>query len=104
MEVNRSLYLAALFWALPAAAQMKVYADAVYLHGTVVTMNPKSPTAEAVAVQGGKILAVGGNAEISALASPQTQVVELQGKTMIPGFYAAHDHFVEAGTAALYSV
>jgi predicted amidohydrolase YtcJ len=107
MKVNCAFTLALLYCALPgppAAAQMKVYADTVYLHGTVVTMNPQSPAAEAVAVKSGRILAVGRDREVSAMASPQTTVVDLAGKTMLPGFYAAHDHFVEAGTVALYSV
>jgi hypothetical protein len=88
----------------PGVSQVQVFADTVYLHGSVVTMDTRARTAQAVAVKGDRILAVGTDAEIGRLASPQTVVVDLHGKAMLPGFYAAHDHLPEAGVAALYHV
>jgi len=87
-----------------APAQILVYADTVYLHGAVITLDAGARTAQAVAVRDGKILAVGTDAEIQRLASSQTTVVNLRGKTMLPGFYAAHDHFPGAGMNALFYV
>jgi predicted amidohydrolase YtcJ len=78
--------------------------DTVYLNATVITMTAKDATAEAVAVKDGKILAVGSNEKIRALAGSSTKSVDLAGKTLLPGFYAAHDHFPGEGRVALYQV
>jgi predicted amidohydrolase YtcJ len=61
-------------------------------------------TAQAVAIQGDKIIAVGTNAEIRALAGAATKTIDLGGKTLLPGFYAAHDHFPSWGRVSLYQV
>lgn len=79
-------------------------ADIVYLNGTVITMNATDCIAEAVAVEGGKIKAVGTNEEIQALIDDNTQVVDLEGKTMLPGFIDPHSHFCMAGDLAMYTV
>lgn len=78
--------------------------DTVYLNGTVVTVDAGGTVAEGVAVRGDEIVAVGSSFEIEALAGPGTLVVDLAGRTMIPGFYAPHDHFPGAGTRATRSV
>ena len=78
-------------------------ADTVYLNGIVVTMNGDQ-TAEAVAVRGEEIVAVGTSDEVQALAGADTRVVDLDGRTMLPGFYAAHDHFPGSGRVAVSSV
>jgi predicted amidohydrolase YtcJ len=77
--------------------------DTLYLNGTVITMTARDATAEAVAVKDGRILAVGPNNKIKALAGPSTKSIDLAGKTLLPGFYAAHDHFPGAGRVALFS-
>ncbi|WP_006746258.1 amidohydrolase [Thioalkalivibrio paradoxus] len=68
----------------------------IFRGGTVVTVEEGQPLAEAVAVGGGRILAVGSEAEIMALASPGTEIVELDGATVLPGFIDAHGHFMNA--------
>ena len=78
-------------------------ADTVYVNGIVVTMNGDQ-TAEAVAVRGEEIVAVGTSDKVQALAGADTRVVDLDGKTMLPGFYAAHDHFPGSGRVAVSSV
>ena len=78
-------------------------ADTVYLSGTVLTMDAENSVREAVAVAEGRILAVGSNAEIRALATDATRVVDLSGKTLLPGFIDAHGHFPESGNMTLYS-
>jgi predicted amidohydrolase YtcJ len=79
-------------------------ADTIYQHGIVLTMDAQALTAEAVAVADEKVLRVGSDAEVSALAGPKTVKVDLQGRTMLPGFYAAHDHFLSAASAAMYQL
>lgn len=78
--------------------------DRILVNGAVVTMAREGDTAEAIAIRDGKIAAVGTTNEVRALAGPNTSVVDLGGKTVLPGFYAAHDHFPSAGRVALYEV
>lgn len=59
-------------------------ADRIFEGGTLLTMNDQQPTAEAIAVQAGRILAVGTRDDILALRGPDTEVVSLRGGTMIP--------------------
>jgi hypothetical protein len=63
----------------------------------VWTENPKQPEAEAIAVSGHHILAVGTTDEIRKLAGPQTQVLDLEGRRVVPGFNDAHVHFFWGG-------
>lgn len=82
------------------AAAMAVAAaepDLIFVNARIRTMDTKKPTAEAVAVSGGLISAVGTNAEIRRLASDRTQVVDAGGKLLIPGFNDAHVHFAGVG-------
>ena len=78
--------------------------DTVYLNATVVTMDAAATEARAVAVHDGKIVAVGDNATIEAMAGPETKRVDLEGAVLLPGFYAAHDHFPGSGRVALFNV
>lgn len=80
----------------PVRAQTPVSADGpasvVFRGGRVYTVDPDQPWAEAVAVRDGEIVAVGGNAEIDALVGPDTTVVELDERMVLPGFVEAHTH------------
>ncbi|WP_322867949.1 amidohydrolase [Aquicoccus sp. G2-2] len=67
-------------------------ADLVILNGRVLTMDADHPHAEAVAVTGGHILAVGSNADIHDLAGPGTRRIDAQGATVMPGMVEAHLH------------
>ena len=69
-------------------------ADVIFTGGVVHTVDASNSLAEAVAVSDGRILAVGSNAEVSALAGPATRRVELNGRSLLPGFIDAHQHFV----------
>lgn len=66
--------------------------DAIFINGTIETMNPALPKARAVAVTGGKITAVGPTALIETLAGPGTAMFDLGGATMLPGFIDSHSH------------
>ena len=67
-------------------------ADLILTHARVLTMDPDHPRAEAVAVGGGRILAVGDAAQIAALAGPQTLVIDAGGRSLLPGFFECHVH------------
>ena len=76
-------------------------ADTIYIGGDIVTVNDAQPAAEALAVQDGKIVAVGARADVEkAHKGAATQVVDLGGKTLMPGFIDAHGHYVSALTVA----
>ncbi|WP_309604704.1 amidohydrolase [Phenylobacterium sp.] len=85
---------AAIAWALSplGACAAGAEPDVIYLHGHVLTADAAHPRAEAVAVGGGRILAVGRDSAIASLRGPHTQVVDLTGKTMTPGFVDGHSH------------
>jgi predicted amidohydrolase YtcJ len=67
-------------------------ADAIYINGTVITVDPSKPHAEAFAVTNGRFSAVGSTAEIRRLATPATRIVDLKGMTVTPGFNDVHLH------------
>src|SRR5437763_1822484 len=103
-NICRLLVLTVLNWPAIALAQATPPADKVFLNATVITMAREGDIAEAVAVREGKIVAVGSNSDIRALGGPATQTIDLAGKILLPGFYAAHDHFPSSGRVALYDV
>jgi predicted amidohydrolase YtcJ len=84
----------------PQLAQSNPFADAIYINATVITVNDNQPTAEAVAVKDGKILAVGDRRTVEALKGNTTQIFDLQGKTLVPGFIDPHGHIFQQGVAA----
>ncbi len=71
--------------------------DAVYYNGKVVTVDADFSVAEAFAVQDGKFVAVGTNEAVKALAGTNTKLVDLGGKTVMPGLYDSHLHFMRYG-------
>lgn len=71
--------------------------DMIITGARVLTMDEGRPRAEAVAVAGGRIVAVGTDAEVMALAGPETQVVQAGGRTLLPGFVESHLHLVLGG-------
>ena len=78
-------------------AQTRPAADLVITHAKVWTVDKSHPTAEAVAVLGHRIVAVGSDAEIAGWRGPSTRVIDAGGKLLLPGFNDAHLHFVEGG-------
>jgi predicted amidohydrolase YtcJ len=80
----------------PAWAAADRPADVLFVGGHVLTMDDRAPVAEAVAVTGDRILAVGSAEAVRAHAGPRTQVVDLLGRTLLPGFIDPHVHTVSA--------
>jgi predicted amidohydrolase YtcJ len=76
-------------------------AETIYLGGPILTINDDAPRAEAVAVKDGKIVAVGSLSEIMALQDEKTEIFDLGGRAMLPGFVDSHGHAVMGGLQAL---
>jgi hypothetical protein len=76
-------------------------ADLVLTNAVVHTVDAKRPRAEAVAVRSNRIVAVGSTAEVQALVGPKTRVLDLRGRTVVPGFDDSHAHLLGIGFARL---
>jgi predicted amidohydrolase YtcJ len=76
---------------------MTDFADAVFVEGRITTLDRSQPQAQALAVKGGEILAVGSTADVLRRAGPKTQRIELQGRRVIPGLNDSHTHLIRAG-------
>src|SRR5580700_8282466 len=90
MKLQHIFWIAALTH-LPAAAQP---ARTVLYNGDVFTAVPNAPHAQAIALEGDRVLAVGPNSAIRALATPGSRSIDLGGRTVIPGFNDAHVHVI----------
>jgi len=78
-------------------AQSKPAADLIITNAKIWTVDKAHPTAQAVAVLGDRIIAVGSNAEVDVLRGHDTKVIDAGGKLVLPGFNDAHVHFVSGG-------
>ena len=82
---------------LQTTASESLSATLIIINARVHTMDPAKPTAEAIAVHGNRIVAVGSATEIRKLAGPGTEVRDAGGKLVLPGFNDAHVHFLSGG-------
>jgi len=80
-----------------AAERPGASADLVLHNGNLATMSDRLPWAEAMAVRGGRILAVGSNEEVARRRSAGTKVIDLEGKYVSPGIIDAHSHVIAFG-------
>ena len=80
----------------------------IFFNGQVITMEPNLPLTEAIAVFGKEILAVGTSDQVLALGGPETRVIDLGGRALLPGFVDAHTHLLSeaynSGTPTLEEV
>ncbi|AKS42540.1 amidohydrolase [Wenzhouxiangella marina] len=76
-------------------------ADHILTGGTVITVDPDLPEGEAIAIKDGRILAVGSAEDITAYLGETTEVIELDGRTVLPGFIEGHGHFLGLGDALM---
>jgi predicted amidohydrolase YtcJ len=96
--VNRALVMVAVLGIMVAGFAGRAAAAApevIFFNGKIVTLDAAGSKVAAVAVQNGKFLKVGGNDEIKKLAGPTTRLIDLDGKTVVPGLIDAHCHPME---------
>jgi predicted amidohydrolase YtcJ len=72
-------------------------ADTLLLNGKILTVDDQFSTREALAIREGRIVALGASAEIRKFAGPKSRVIDLQGRTVIPGLIDSHIHAIRAG-------
>lgn len=98
MKLTRKALAITFCWISVAMfAQSKPAADLVIIHAKVWTVDRTRPAAQAVAVLGDRIVAVGSDADIEAWRGPDTRLIDAGGKLLLPGFNDAHVHFVSGG-------
>lgn len=77
-------------------------ADTIYVGGDIVTVNDAQPTAESIALKDGRIVAVGSRIDVEkARKGTATRIVDLAGRTLVPGFIDGHSHFLGFGSQAV---
>ena len=89
----------ACIFSLTAAAQSPPAADLIITNAKVWTVDKSNPTAQAVAVLGDHIVAVGSNSDVNNWRGASTRVIDAEGKLLLPGFNDSHVHFVNGGLA-----
>src|SRR6266850_8578653 len=72
-------------------------ADTVITNARVATLNPRQPSAEAIAIKGERIVAVGTAADIEPYRGANTRLIDAGRRTMVPGLNDAHTHFIRGG-------
>jgi predicted amidohydrolase YtcJ len=99
MSVNRGSFLAmagglVAASAVRSAAAAGEPADTILINGSFRTMSAHQATAEAVAITGGRFTAIGSKTHVMAYKGPKTQIVDVKGATVLPGFVEPHMHFI----------
>ena len=97
LTTNRTAVLSSALL-LVAAAAYSQGTDTILVNGKIVTADPRFSVREALAVHDGKIAAVGTSAEIRKVAGPKAQVIDLGGRTVIPGLIDSHLHAIRAAS------
>jgi predicted amidohydrolase YtcJ len=94
-----SVLLAVLLCSFSLAQEPAAPADTIVMHGRIYTVDEKHPWAEAVAIRGEKILAVGTDREILRYRGAPTKVIDAQGHLVLPAFTDSHVHFMDGSTS-----
>jgi hypothetical protein len=97
MKHKVTIYFLALATGLYASAQSKPAATVIITNAAIYTVDKEHLKAEAVAVIGDRIVAVGSSAEINLWRGPETKMIDARGKLLLPGFNDAHAHFISGG-------
>ncbi len=91
-----------LMTSLAFATVLDLSPDIILVNGKVVTVDKDLSIVEAVAIKGEKFVGVGTTQEIQNLAGPKTEVIDLEGKTVVPGFFDGHAHMDREGLKFIY--
>ena len=94
----KAVFVLVCAFVLLAGVQAQAVGVQIFINGNILTMNDEQPTAEAVAVKDGKILAVGSRTDVEKAAGSGAEVVDLGGKTLMPGSIDSHSHLGLVGT------
>ena len=97
MKSKFTVWVLIMIAALSANAESKPSATLIVTNAVVYTVDKQHPKAEAVAVIGDRIVAVGSRGDIDSWRGPQTKVIDAGGKLLLPGFNDAHLHFIQGG-------
>ena len=97
MKYKLTIYFLSLVIGVYASAQPKPSATLIVTNSTVYTVDKQQPKAEAVAMIGDRIVAVGSRTDIDLWRGPKTKVIDAGGKLLLPGFNDAHLHFIQGG-------
>ena len=97
MTLKLAVYSLIVVTAVVTNAQAKPAATLIVTNAAIYTVDKQRPKAEAVAVIGDRIVAVGSKAEIDSWRGPGTKVIDARGKLVLPGFNDAHVHFIQGG-------
>ena len=97
MKCKLAFYFSVFMSGMYANAQPKPTATLIITNAAVYTVDKQHPTAEAVAIIGDRIVAVGSSAEIDVWHGPETKVIDARRKLVLPGFNDAHVHFIQGG-------
>ena len=95
-SLNKTLAALLGLTTLLAAPAWSQSADTVLINGKILTLDGQFPTREALAIRDGRILALGTTAEIRKLTNPKSRVIDLNGRTVIPGLIDSHMHAIRA--------
>lgn len=95
------LFAVALMLSCENFSSEEVFADTIFINGNIYTVDDPNPKAEALAIKGDRILGIGKNEVIEALAGETTKVIDLEGKFAMPGFIEGHAHFSGLGESLM---
>jgi len=91
------LFFAAFIVLLASSALWAQGDERVFFHAKIFTAVPEHPYAEAVAIRGGQIVAVGSTPEVTKSVSATAERIDLDGKSLFPGFIDSHSHSIDGG-------
>jgi predicted amidohydrolase YtcJ len=100
--VSNSIALAGMYAAAKtmepiAAIAQDLKADWIFENAKIITLDAKTPRAQAIAIAGDKVVGVGARRDLERLKSPSTKIIDVGGRTIVPGLNDAHTHFIRGG-------
>ncbi|MFT6331296.1 MAG: putative amidohydrolase YtcJ [Bermanella sp.] len=98
---KRSLSIVVVLFTASCTQDPPSFAESIYFNGNIITIDDTNPFSSAIAIKNGLILDVGNDQDILMYRNTETKVVDLNGKTVVPGFIDAHSHFGGVGTQAI---